>query len=418
MMSDGALSQDEIDALLAGVDSSSMSGLGSAPAATMTAPASGPSFDLAALGQFFGSTTNALSANLAALTGASVTLVGPQTNSSSRDNFLGQLPDMVTVISANYTSGFPGEHLFVFPEESARAIASLMTKEDNIQLDEMAMSVIGEVVSQMVGTQITAMTDKTGNKSIVAASPSAANVPKAAAALPAGEFAVMSYNLDLGDGSPHQMWEILGSSPAVDISNGLTGGSGMPDMQMGGMQGMGMPGMQQPQGMPMGGMGMPGMGMPGMQMGGMGMPGMQMPNMGMGMPMGGMGMPGMGMPGMQMGGMNPNLGPTNVQPVQFPNLMQPRLGAHEAGNIGLIMDVSMEMTVELGRTRKLIKEILGMGEGTIIELDKLAGEPVDILVNHKLIAKGEVVVIDENFGVRVTEIVSPMERINDMGYNS
>jgi flagellar motor switch protein FliN/FliY len=96
--------------------------------------------------------------------------------------------------------------------------------------------------------------------------------------------------------------------------------------------------------------------------------------------------------------------------------MQPRLGAHEAGNIGLIMDVSMEMTVELGRTRKLIKEILGMGEGTIIELDKLAGEPVDILVNHKLIAKGEVVVIDENYGVRVTEIVSPMERINDMGY--
>ena len=78
------------------------------------------------------------------------------------------------------------------------------------------------------------------------------------------------------------------------------------------------------------------------------------------------------------------------------------------------MDVYMEMTVELGRTRKLIKEILGMGEGTIIELDKLAGEPVDILVNHKLIAKGEVVVIDENFGVRVTEIVSPMERVSNM----
>jgi len=133
-----------------------------------------------------------------------------------------------------------------------------------------------------------------------------------------------------------------------------------------------------------------------------------------GMGMQGMGMQGMGMQGMGMGGMS-NLGPTNVQPVQFPNLMQPRLGPQESGNIGLIMDVSMEMTVELGRTRKLIKEILGMGEGTIIELDKLAGEPVDILVNHKLIAKGEVVVIDENFGVRVTEIVSPMERLNDMG---
>jgi flagellar motor switch protein FliN/FliY len=105
--------------------------------------------------------------------------------------------------------------------------------------------------------------------------------------------------------------------------------------------------------------------------------------------------------------------PPNVQPVQFANLQGGGLPA-ESGNIGLLMDVFMELTVELGRTRKLIREILGIGEGTIIELDKLAGEPVDILVNHKLIAKGEVVVIDENFGVRVTEIVSPMQRMGDL----
>jgi len=416
-MSDGSLSQDEIDALLSGSSDSSSS----APAATMASPAQAANFNIAALEQFFASTTNALSANLAALTGASVTLVGPEVSASNRENFLAQLPGMVTVINANYTSGFPGEHIFILPEESAKSIASLMTKEEDIQLDEMAMSVIGEVVSQMVGTQITSLTDKTGNKSIASASPTAANVAKAVAALPSGEFAVMGYSLDLGDGPGHQMWEILGPAPAADISAGLTGkahGAQAGGGQSGQMQGMGMPGM----GMP--GMGMPGMGMPGMGQGmgmgmpGMGMPGMQMQGMGMpGMGMQGMGMPGMGMPmGMQGMGMNPNLGPTNVQSVQFPNLMQPKLGPHEAGNIGLIMDVSMEMTVELGRTRKLIKEILGMGEGTIIELDKLAGEPVDILVNHKLIAKGEVVVIDENFGVRVTEIVSPMERINDMGY--
>jgi flagellar motor switch protein FliN/FliY len=367
----------------------------------MTAPSAAADFDVGALKGFFSSITDALSSNLSALTGAAVTLSPPQASSSDRDGFLTQLPDMVTVISANYTSGFPGEHIFILPEESARAIASLMTKEDDIQLDEMAMSVIGEVVSQMVGTQITSLTDKTGNKSVAAASPAAANVPKAAAALPAGSFAVMSYNLDLGDGKPHKMWEVLGSSPATDISVGLNGIASQP--AKGGMQ---MPGMQ-----------MQGMGMPGMGMQGMGMQGMQMPGMGMGGGMQGMQMPGMGM-GMGMGGGMPsNLGPANVQSVQFPNLMQPRFGPHEAGNIGLIMDVSMEMTVELGRTRKLIKEILAMGEGTIIELDKLAGEPVDILVNHKLIAKGEVVVIDENFGVRVTEIVSPMERINDMGYN-
>ena len=392
MMSDGALSQAEIDALLAGVDSSSAGG-GSSPApAAVASPPAG--FDTNALQEFYSSTTNALSANLAALTGASVTISGPDVDAFTRDDFLPVLPSMVTVITANYTSGFPGEHIFILPEESAKSIASLMTKEENIELDEMAMSVIGEVVSQMVGTQITALTDKTKNKSIAASSPVAANIPKATAALPAGTFAVLTYQVDLGDGLSITMWEVLGPTVATDISNGLTGGSAQP--QMGGM-GMGQ-----------------GMQMPGMQMPGMQMPQMQMPNMGM-MNMGGMGMQGMQMPGMgMMGGMS-NMGPTNVQPVQFPNLMQPKLGAHEAGNIGLIMDVSMEMTVELGRTRKLIKEILGMGEGTIIELDKLAGEPVDILVNHKLIAKGEVVVIDENFGVRVTEIVSPMDRINDMG---
>jgi flagellar motor switch protein FliN/FliY len=381
MMSDGALSQDEIDALLAGVDSSS--GGGSSAAVAAAPSSANVNYDRGALERFFSSTTGALSSNLSALTGASVTLSGPQVASFGRDSFLTQLPDMVTVIAANYTSGFPGEHIFILPEDSARAIASLMTKEEDIQLDDMAMSVIGEVVSQMVGTQITSLTDKTGNKSIAAASPSAANVPKAAAALPAGDFAVMSYQLDLGDGASHQMWEILGSAPAGDISRGLTGGGAPAQAPMGQMPGMG-----------------------GMQGMGMGMPGM------------GMGMPGMGMGGMQgmgMGMQGMGMGSANVQPVQFPNLMQPRLGPQESGNIGLIMDVSMEMTVELGRTRKLIKEILGMGEGTIIELDKLAGEPVDILVNHKLIAKGEVVVIDENFGVRVTEIVSPMDRINDMG---
>jgi flagellar motor switch protein FliN/FliY len=99
----------------------------------------------------------------------------------------------------------------------------------------------------------------------------------------------------------------------------------------------------------------------------------------------------------------------NVQPVQFTALTQPNLLATDT-NIGLLMDVPLQVTVELGRTRKLIRDILELAPGSIIELDKLAGEPVDILVNSKLIAKGEVVVIDDNFGVRITEIVSPLER--------
>ena len=98
-----------------------------------------------------------------------------------------------------------------------------------------------------------------------------------------------------------------------------------------------------------------------------------------------------------------------VQPAQFAPLKQTVLNVGDS-NIGMIMDVPLQVTVELGRTRKLIREILELAPGSVLELDKLAGEPVDILVNGKIVAKGEVVVIDENFGVRITGIVSMQER--------
>lgn len=100
----------------------------------------------------------------------------------------------------------------------------------------------------------------------------------------------------------------------------------------------------------------------------------------------------------------------NAQPVQFQNFDYSSV-MQEKENIGIIMDVPLEVTVELGRTHKLIKEILEFGPGTIIELDTLAGEPIDILVNGKFVAKGEVVVIDENFGIRVSDIISAENRI-------
>lgn len=101
----------------------------------------------------------------------------------------------------------------------------------------------------------------------------------------------------------------------------------------------------------------------------------------------------------------------NVQPVQYQTFDSEQWSA-EKESIELIMDVPLEITVELGRTKKLIKDILEFGPGTILELDKLAGEPVDILVNGKYIAKGEVVVIDESFGVRITDIVSASKRLS------
>jgi flagellar motor switch protein FliN/FliY len=357
-MSDSALSQAEIDALLAGADSSGSGGGGGGNGDA----------DSRALQDYLAAAVDTQSANLSTMTGGTVVLKGPNVAAYNRDALLEKLPDMVTAVKADFNAGFPGEHVFLFSEDTAKAIAALMNKEENIELDEMAMSVIGEMVSTIVGAQLTALAAKTGNKAIANISPEAVNVPKAAAALPAGDFQVAEYQLDLGDGQSRQVWEVYGPSVGTEIARALTAGPAPAAPKPAPSAA--------PQGAPLNGMN----GMNGMNMNAMG---------------------GMGFP-------------ANVQSVQFPNLM-PQPTAQEAGNIGLIMDVYMEMTVELGRTRKLIKEILGMGEGTIIELDKLAGEPVDILVNHKLIAKGEVVVIDENFGVRVTEIVSPMERMSDLG---
>jgi flagellar motor switch protein FliN/FliY len=357
-MSDSALSQAEIDALLAGVDSSGLGGGGGGAGAA----------DSKALEDYLSGTVGAQSANLSTMTGGVVALRGPDVAAANRDALVEKLPDMVTFVKADFTAGFPGEHAFLFSEDTAKAIAALMNKEENIALDDMALSVIGEMVSTMVGAQITTLTARTGNKTIANVSPEAVNVPKAAAALPAGEFQVAEYQLDLGDGLPRQVWELYGPSTGAEIAKALTAGPAPAAPKVAPVAA--------PQAAPPNSMG------------------------------------GINNMGSVMGG---SMGfPASVQSVQFPNLM-PQPTAQEAGNIGLIMDVFMEMTVELGRTRKLIKEILGMGEGTIIELDKLAGEPVDILVNHKLIAKGEVVVIDENFGVRVTEIVSPMERMSDLG---
>ena len=128
--------------------------------------------------------------------------------------------------------------------------------------------------------------------------------------------------------------------------------------------------------------------------------------MGMGMPQ--MGMPQMGMPQM---GMPMNYGApygmpnVNIQPAQFQNFAAGGAEMVSAESIGLIKDVPLEVTVELGRTSKSISDILEFAPGTIIELDKIAGEPIDVLVNGKFVAKGEVVVIEESFGVRIMEII-------------
>ncbi len=397
-MSEGSISQEEIDALLSGVD---MGGLTSGGTSSIVPDAS---IDTVVLKDFASRIKDKIGEVVKNMTEKDTTVGTPEVEAVDRDIFMSKLPEVVITVMADYSTGLVGDHLFVLSTELATKLVSLINKEENPALDDMGLSVLSEVISSMSGGEITELSKGGKLPGLVTNPPEAVNLPKAMVRMPQNKFALFTYPITF-DGENYTIWEAVSGSVAEGMVRALGGSSassdsgasamgapagmtmgmpaqnvfsgGFPPNQMGGMQPMGS----------MGGMGnmaaMNGMA----QMGGM-------------QPMGAMG--GMGMTQMQV--------PPNVQSLSFPNLTQP-LSAGEQGNIGLIMDVKMEMTVELGRTERTIKSILGMGEGTIIELDKLAGEPVDILVNHKPIAKGEVVVIDENFGVRVTEILPSLEHV-------
>ncbi len=374
-MSDGAISQDEIDALLSGV---SVDGLNSSG---MVGGMPSVQLDTAVLQKFADELKTPLAENLNKMTGANFSADTPVVEQLDRDRLLAKLPEVVVNILADFSSGLSGDHLYILAPEFAQKIVSLMNREDNADIDDMALSVIAETVSTHTNDEIQAL-EKTGKVSGISCNPpTARNDPKAMIRVPQNQFILFNYPLSL-DGQGYTLWEAVGATAAEQMIRALGSGNSVPEMSMGGtlsaadIASVGT------------------MASPGMNMGSMG----QSMNMGQSMPM--MGQMGSGIP--------------NVQSLQYPMLQGNMAGSGEQGNIGLIMDVYMEMTVELGRTKKQIKDILGMGEGTIIELDKLAGEPVDILVNHKPIAKGEVVVIDENFGVRVTEILSSLERVTEL----
>lgn len=401
-MSDGAISQDEIDALLSGV---SVDGLDSS-GHVMGGPTA--HIDTAILQKFADSLKEPLVEKLNNMTGVSFDGGAAVVESLDRDGLLSKLPEVVVAVYADFSTTLQGDHLYILSPEFAQKLVNLITQEENADFDEMALSCISDFVSIHTNDEIMEL-DKTGKFPGLACNPpEAVNNPKAMIRVPQNIFALFSYTVSF-DGQEYTLWEAIGGDAAEKIGNALGGGASSAPVNQGQPDVMAQPqmGMQMPMGgMPQMGMAQSQMGMQ-MPMGGMPQMGMAQPQMGMQMPMGGM--PQMGMPMAQNMGMNV----PNVQTLQYPNLQGSNLSG-EQGNISLIMDVFMEMTVELGRTKKQIKDILGMGEGTIIELDKLAGEPVDILVNHKPIAKGEVVVIDENFGVRVTEILSPLERVSDL----
>ena len=374
-MSDGSLSQDEIDALLQETDNLEIdSGFSAAAEPLSEAEKSG-------ILQLLGGIVASQASNLSILTRKNVNLERPTLELLAGEELMDQLPDEVVDVRLDFSDGLRGEHSYVLDNATAQAVAGLMMGQSGVELDDAALSAVAEALSQIAGPAATEIGNQSG-RSVKTEPPDFLQGRREQVRVPQGEVvAKLEYPLMIEDEAPSKLIELFSLSLIKEIAAAVAqapAGAG-PQPAFAGPGAVGGPAA---------GAGRPGAPHPGVQ---------QTFGQAFGASQG----PVTGMP------------PPNVQPVQFASLQSPSFPA-EQGNIGLLMDVFMELTVELGRTRKLIREILGIGEGTIIELDKLAGEPVDILVNHKLIAKGEVVVIDENFGVRVTEIVSPMQRMSDL----
>ncbi|MCI6713511.1 MAG: flagellar motor switch phosphatase FliY [Lachnospiraceae bacterium] len=418
---DGMLSQDEINALLSGMDAPSDVNETEEPAA---APAEEPissggakvdesllsDIEKDAIGEVANISMGSSATTLYSLVNRKVNITTPIVTLATWENVLSEYEKPCVFIQIKYTVGLDGSNILVLKEHDVKVITDLMMGGDGSNTDgelgELHLSAISEAMNQMMGSAATSLSTMLG-KMIDISPPDASLVDLTAfksggdiAEFLEGTFVKIAFRMqidDLVDSTIMQLYPIdfakeLYNTFISSQSGGETPASApeptpTPAPQMAAPT----PAPTAAPQMDMSQMGMGQMGMPQMQMG---MPQMGMPQMQMGMPQMQMGMPQMAM--------QPNM---NIQPAQFQSFTNDFNPMQSQENISLIKDVPLEVTVELGRTSKSISDILDFAPGTIIELDKIAGEPIDVLVNGKFVAKGEVVVIEESFGVRVTEII-------------
>ncbi|MFF2014780.1 flagellar motor switch phosphatase FliY [Paenibacillus sp. NPDC058177] len=433
MTSKDYLSQEEIDALLR------QSAEGTMPAAVKTVDDFLTPFEQDALGEIGNITFGSAATALSTLLGKKVDITTPQVSIITRGEFEETFPKPHVAVHVQYVDGFQGINSLVIKIRDAQVIADLMLggegepKEE--ELNEIHISAVQEAMNQMMGSSATSMS--TIFNRFVNISPPGIDIlnmssGEGVGSLPDDETLIrIAFRLKIGDLIDSTIMQLLPVRFAKDMVTMLIGDVTPTEQETAASTTASAPPPaqpapeappvqqappQQPQGgaqQPYPPQGVPPY--PGMPEGGYYYPPAGMPAYGMpGMPP--YGMPPQGMPYAQTPpppnpAQNRNV---NVQPVQFANLNGGAFGNIDENNLNLLMDIPLKVTVELGRTQKQIKDILEMSQGSIIELDKLAGEPVDILVNNKLIAKGEVVVIDENFGVRVTDIVSQWDRIQKL----
>ena len=429
---DGILSQDEINALLSGMDLSGDMGSSSDPEPAAPAPTPIDESLLTdtekdAIGEIANISMGSSATTLYSLVNRKVNITTPVVTLANWAAVIEDYQRPCVFIQIRYTAGLDGSNIMVLKEQDVKVITDLMMGGDGSNTDgelgELHLSAISEAMNQMMGAAATSMSTMLG-KMIDISPPEANRVDLQdfqngddIAEFLSGTFVKIAFRMqieDLVDSTIMQLYPIDFAKSLYDIFMSTQMPDAVPEpapaapepqpyvppvaeMPQPDMSQMNM-GMQQPD---MSQMGMTPMGM-NMGMNPMGM-NMGMPQMGMGMM--NMGMPQMGMAPMGMMNMGMPQESMNIQPAQFQSFNSGTGAVAGQENIGIIMDVPLEVTVELGRTKKSIAEILDFAPGTIIELDKIAGEPIDVLVNGKFVAKGEVVVIEESFGIRVTEII-------------
>lgn len=381
---DGVLSQEEINALLnPGAEGDSSDDVLS-------------DSEKDAIGEIANISMGTAATTLFSLVNRKVEISTPVVTTARWDDIVQNYERPCVFIRIAYTVGLNGNNVLVLKEDDVKVITDLMMGGDGTntdgQLGELHLSAISEAMNQMMGSAATSLSSML-NKTIDISPPQSDLIDlteeidgSSIDSFLTGEFVKISFRMEIGNLVDSEIMQLYPSAFAKEMCKSITenmaadmaDGEEAPPQQA--------PASPPPQETP------PPQPAPAPQpMTGQPVMGQPMMNPMMGQPM-------------DMSAMYANQ-QVNVQPAQFQSFATDVNGVFPKENIDLIMDVPMEVTVELGRTSKSIQDILDFAPGTIIELNKIAGEPIDVLVNGKYVAKGEVVVIEESFGIRITEIV-------------
>ena len=396
---DGMLSQEEINALLAGANVDGLADANTDGEETLTDEQKD------AIGEISNISMGTAATTLSTLLNQTVNITTPKVTYMNWQELADSYDKPCVFLQISYTAGLEGNNVLVLKERDVKIITDLMMggpgNVSDEPIGELHLSAIGEAMNQMMGSAATSMSSMLGKK--IDISPPVANLvdlndsnKKDIPEFLEKRFVKVSFRMTIGtliDSEIMQLYPFdfarhLYETFMHDAVSGMTTSTkeAQPEQQASEPAPQPQP-VQQPAPQPQ-------------QMAGAVPPqGYAMPPQGYAMPPQGYAMPPQGYAMPSQNYENVNVQPASFQPFTGGNV----LPGHE--NIDLIMDVPLEVTVDLGRTTKSIKEILEFAPGTIVELNKIAGEPIDVLVNGKYVAKGEVVVIEESFGVKITEIV-------------